>query len=121
MNHITYVDIPTTDLKKAQRFYASIFGWRFRPLPGNPERLALEPGSALNGFLTRVSRVSRAPGIVLYVEVPDIDILLKKVRRSRGKVLQQKREVPERGWTAVIASPDGCTFGLWQPYWFQAA
>ena len=121
MNHIAHVDIPTTDLKKAQRFYGTIFGWRFRPLPSSPDRLALETGGAVKGFLTRVSRVSRVPGIVLYVEVPDIDGLLKKVVRSRGKVLQPKHEVPDRGWTAVIASPDGCTFGLWQPYWFQAA
>lgn len=121
MNHIAYVDIPTIDLKKAQRFYGSVFGWHFRPLPGSADRLALETGSALNGFLTRVARLSRTPGIVLYVEVPDIDGLLKKLRRSRGKVLQQKREVPDRGWTAVIASPDGCVFGLWQPFWFQAA
>jgi predicted enzyme related to lactoylglutathione lyase len=121
MNHFTYIEIPTTDLKKAQRFYGAIFGWRFHPSTGNDKRLVLETGGALNGFLVQVSRVPKNPGILVFVEVADIDGLLKKVRRVRGKVLQGKREIPDRGWTAIIASPDECTFGLWQPHWFQAA
>jgi uncharacterized protein len=121
MNQFTFVEIPTTDLKRAQRFYGSIFGWKFRPLSGSNDMLALETGNSLNGFLRKVSRISRTAGVLLYVEVPDIDSLLRKVRRARGKVLEPKREMPERGWTAVIASFDGCAFGLWQPHWFQAA
>lgn len=121
MNHFTFVEIPTTDLKRAQRFYASAFGWSFRQLTGTREMLALETGGPFNGFLKRVPRVPRTHGVLLYVEVPDIDSTLKKVRRFHGKILQPKRELPDRGWTAVITSFDGCAFGLWQPFWFRAA
>jgi len=121
MNHFSFIEIPTTDLKRAQRFYGAIFGWTFRPLPGTEGKLALDTGGSLNGFLIRVPRMRRSAGILLFVEVPDIDSVLKKVRRARGTIVEPKREVPDRGWTAVIASFDGCALGLWQPYWFQAA
>jgi len=121
MYQLSYVDIPTTDLKRAQRFYGSVFGWKFRPLAGTKDLLVLETGGPLNGYLRRVPKIIRTPGVLVYVEVPDIDGLLVKVRRLRGKILQPKYEMPERGWSAVIASFDGCAFGLWQPYWFRAA
>ncbi len=121
MNQIIFVDIPTTHLKRAQRFYESLFGWRFYPIGGVRERVRLDTGGSVNGYLRRVPRIPRTAGVLFYVEVADIDQVLARVRRLGGRIIQQKSEMPERGWTAIITTFDGCQLGLWQPYWSQAA
>jgi hypothetical protein len=113
MHSFGHIEIPTTDFKKAKKFYGSIFGWTFRDLP-DIDYVLFHAGNPPNGGLFEVKKMPKKGQVNVYVMVADIDETLKAIRKARGKVLVKKAEVAGMGWWAQFASPDGCVLCLWQ-------
>ena len=62
----------------------------------------------------RISQRSVAEGgITLYIEVEDIDAILKAVVDKGGKVMKPKFAIPNVGHIALFTDPDGNRMGLW--------
>jgi len=49
-----------------------------------------------------------------YVLVKSVDDSVAKATDLGAKVLMAKQEIPNMGWFAVLADPDGNTFALYQ-------
>jgi predicted enzyme related to lactoylglutathione lyase len=113
MHGFGHVEIPTTDLKKAKRFFEKIFGWTYRDLP-DMNYVLFRAGSPPGGGFCLVRKMPKKGQVNLYIEVEDIDAKLKEIRKARGKVLVKKTEVGTMGWMAQFATPDGCSLSLWQ-------
>jgi predicted enzyme related to lactoylglutathione lyase len=115
MNHITYVEIPSLDLKKAEAFFRKIFGWSFEPMRGSTEVLLLRnPGPGPGALLFKTKSIPKKPGVIVHIEVDNIDEKLRAIRKARGREILPKTFVPGQGWYAYFATPDGCTLALWQ-------
>ncbi len=113
MHHITHVEIPAKDLKRAKDFYGKIFGWSFQDF-GRDYTLFRPPDGGTGGGIYKVKTMPTKSPVRAYVEVEDIDAKLKEIKAARGKVVAPKEEVPGHGWYAVFSDPQGCALSLWQ-------
>lgn len=113
MHRFGHVEIPTTNVKKAKKFYGKIFGWTFTDHP-ELRYTFLHTGGHPNGGLEPVKRMPKKGQIRVFVEVDDIDMKLKEVKKAGGKVVKKKTEVKGMGWSASFKSPDGCILCIWE-------
>jgi len=113
MHGFGHIGIPTTDFKKAKRFFGKVFGWTFQDLP-EIKYVLFRAGSQPNGGFYLVKKMPKKGQVNLYIEVEDIDSKLKEIRKARGKVMVKKTPIVDMGWFAVFATPDGCYLSLWQ-------
>jgi predicted enzyme related to lactoylglutathione lyase len=113
MHGFGHVAIPTTNFARAKRFFGKVFGWTFTDVP-DLGYVLFRAGEPPNGSLYLVKSMPKKPQVNVYVEVEDIDLALKAIRRSRGKVVLGRTPVMEMGWMAHFATPDGCYLSLWQ-------
>ena len=113
MHGFGHVEIPTTEFKKAKKFFGAVFGWTFQDIPGM-DYVLFKAGSQPNGGFYKVKKMPKKGQVNVYIEVEDIDAKLKEIRKAKGKVLVKKSPVGTMGWFAQFATPDGCYLSLWQ-------
>ena len=113
MHGIGHIEIPTTNFKKAQKFFGSVFGWTFWEDP-DLATVFFRAGAQPNGGFYLVKKMPKKGQVNVYIEVEDIDVKLKEIRKAKGKVLVKKTPVRDMGWLAQFATPDGCFLSLWQ-------
>ncbi len=113
MHYFGHVEIPTTNFKKAQKFFGNLFGWTFQEIP-DMKYLLFKAERQPNGGFYLVKKMPKKGQVNVYIEVQDIDSKLKEVKKARGKVIQKKTQVGDMGWTAGFTTPDGCILYLWE-------
>ena len=70
------------------------------------------PGSEPGGGL--MARQQPGQSTLMYFDVASIEEYAKKAEALGGKVLAPKVAVADMGWFALIADPQGNTFGIWE-------
>jgi predicted enzyme related to lactoylglutathione lyase len=113
MHGFGHVEIPTTNFKKAKKFFGAVFGWTFQDYP-DIDYVLFKAGNPPNGGFYEVKKMPKKGQVNVYIEVEDINAKLKDIKKSKGKVLVKKTEIPSMGWWAQFATPDGCLLCLWQ-------
>ncbi|MGB4846543.1 MAG: VOC family protein [Saprospiraceae bacterium] len=115
-NAISWFEIPTVDIDRAQKFYETIFGIEMVALDLTPIRMRMFPiddpmtgiGGALvhaEGFYT--PSVSDGPLVYLNGN-PDVQHVLNKVEAAGGKIIVQKTLIsPDYGNMAVFQDTEG--------------
>ena len=127
MDHtVVHFEIPANDIKKLQKFYENVLGWKITkaPMPDveyyiiatvpTDDKGMLQRPGVNGGLYPRTSGMQDAPQ-VNYISVEDIDKYTDLVTKEGGKILVPKRQVPTVGWFAIAADPEGNSFGLLQP------
>jgi predicted enzyme related to lactoylglutathione lyase len=115
MNHIIYIEIPTTDLKNAESFFSKIFGWQFEPMANMPGiRVLKNPGEGPGALIVKTKSVPKKTALRVHIEVTNIDEKLTAIKKVKGTSVQAKTLIPGQGWYANFSTPDGCPFALWQ-------
>ena len=115
-NAISWFEIPTTDINRAQKFYETIFGISLTEMDMPNIKMRMFPldnpmegvGGALvdsGGF----HKPSATDGPLIYLDGnPDVQLILDKVEAAGGKILVPKMEIsPEYGDMAVILDTEG--------------
>lgn len=113
MNHFGHVEIPVKNIEEGKRFFKSVFGWIFEDVPGI-DYVLFKTDHKPNGGLFKVKRMPKSGQVNVYIEVNDINKILRKVRKARGTVIINKTSLGNMGWFATFATPDGCHLSLWQ-------
>jgi uncharacterized protein len=111
---ITHIEFPADDTARAQRFYAELFGWRFREMGEGSGYFLFNTGSAEIGGAVGQRGESIGPRLLAYVEVGSIDDTLARVPELGGTVDQAKSEIPGQGWYAVISDSEGNEIALFE-------
>lgn len=112
-NPVVHFEIGCRDLKKSQAFYEQVFGWSTSPY-GPAIALDTLSSEGIKGFLNSLGHEPHNYTIV-YVQVDDIDAVLKDIEHHGGKMMVPKIEVPGQGWFSWITDPEGTIVGLWTP------
>jgi predicted enzyme related to lactoylglutathione lyase len=108
-----HFEIPVDDPDRAEKFYASVFGWTFERFPGAPAYYGMattgdaEPG--INGALFQRTSDSET---TLTMTVDSIEDATAKVVAEGGKIIQDKMAIPSMGWFATCEDTEGNKFGL---------
>jgi uncharacterized protein len=110
----SWIDLDTTDLAAATRFYGELFGWAQRP--GAPGAKAGTTWLLRGRPVAAVTSTTGAIGSrwTTYVNVADGDKTVEKVTASGGSVLEAAADFSVAGRSAVLADPAGTRFALWQ-------
>jgi predicted enzyme related to lactoylglutathione lyase len=106
-----WADLVTDDVPKAQKFYATLFGWQFQSTANYA--IAMNNDRPVCGMFQRPrpSDQSVRPRWFGYLSVGSVDKAERTVTKLGGRVLAPAQEFLGRGQQAVFADPEGAVFG----------
>ena len=120
-NAISWFEIPTTDLQRAQKFYETIFQCQMIPLDMPQLQMRLFPiedmltgiGGAIcysEGFYSP----SDSKGPLVYLNAnPDVQTILDRIEGAGGRITVPKTQIsPEYGFMAVFIDSEGNRIAL---------
>jgi uncharacterized protein len=120
-NAISWFEIPTTDINRAQKFYEAIFGITMIPMDMPNIKMRMFP---LEDMMNQVGgalvdsgefhQPSALLGPLIYLNAnPDVQLVLEKIEAAGGKILVPKTEIsPEYGSMAVFLDTEGNRIAL---------
>ena len=112
---VIWFNVPADDIKRAQKFYSGLFGWKIKPFRGMKDFLGVDTGGADaspdGGIATRKNGEE---GIVNYVSVDSVDKFTAKIQKLGGKICVPKMAVPQMGYFAVCQDTENNSFGIWE-------
>ncbi len=120
-NAISWFEIPTTDIDRAQKFYESIFGITMMPMDLPNIKMRMFP---LDDMMTQVGgalvdsggfhKPSVTDGPLIYLNAhPAVQNVLDKVTEAGGSIMVPKTEIsPEYGFMGVFTDTEGNRIGL---------
>jgi predicted enzyme related to lactoylglutathione lyase len=119
-----WVDLSTTDLEGAARFYGAVLGWTVREGPGGMYRFFERDGDVVAGLAELTPQQAAAgmpPSWSMYVCVDDADAAAARAVELGGTVRTPPFDIPDAGRMAAIADPQGAILLLWTPAPFAGA
>lgn len=120
MNHgCLFFEIQADDLRRAAKFYQSVFGWTLSRNPGAPiEYWDIETGGARGGLLQRPAKTPPPQhgtnAFVCSVEVKNFDEIAGRIISGGGQTALEKFPVPGRCWQGYFIDTEGNTFGIFE-------
>jgi predicted enzyme related to lactoylglutathione lyase len=118
MPRIVHFELPADDPARAEKFYSSVFGWKFQKWDGPMEywmvmtESASSPEPGINGGMGR----RRIPGEAMSntISVSSVDEYASKIQKAGGKITVPKSAIPGVGWLAYFQDPEGNLLGMMQ-------
>jgi predicted enzyme related to lactoylglutathione lyase len=119
-NAISWFEIPTTDLDRAQAFYEDVFQTSLEALVFPQIQMRVfpveNPMEGIGGALVKSDshRPSASDGPLIYLNGnPDVAPFLERVEKSGGKVLMPKTQIsPEYGHMGLFLDSEGNRMAL---------
>jgi len=112
---ISWFEIPTNDIDRAQKFYETIFDMQMIPLDNPHIQMRLFPienmmnvGGSIT-FNKEFYKPSATDGVVVYLNAnPDVQIVLDRIEAAGGKIIIPKTQIsPEYGYMAMFIDSEG--------------
>ena len=103
-----YLQIPTQDVGRSVDFYSSVFAWKAEA----PDSGFEAPG--IIGQWDPERRVVDDGGVLLWINVDDIDVALSKVGPGGGEVVAAPSLDGGERWLATIRDCAGNRVGIFQ-------
>ncbi|WP_411885088.1 VOC family protein [Polaromonas sp. YR568] len=118
-NAISWFEIPSTQLDKAQAFYETVLGCKMRRETMGPSEGAVFPYEAQEGVGGAILAGPTAPapasgGTLIYLDAsPSLDAALARALKAGGKLALPRQALPPgMGFFAHITDLDGNRVGL---------
>lgn len=118
-NAISWFEIPSTELNKAQAFYEAVLNCKMRREPMGPSEGAVFPYEGDQGVGGALLAGPTAPapasgGTLVYLDAsPSLDAALARALKAGGKVALPRQALPPgMGFFAHITDLDGNRVGL---------
>lgn len=108
-----WIDLTTSDIRKAAHFYSQILGWEVEEIQEG-YRLARMQGMPVAGFVARPEDSGQPDTWVTYFLSEDIVADCARVEELGGRVLAPTTEV-HNGQIALVVDTAGAVFGLMTP------
>ncbi|MFJ9627085.1 VOC family protein [Streptomyces sp. NPDC101175] len=117
------VELGTSDLEAAERFYADVLGWRPETDPRQEAGgyTVAHVGDTAVAGLTPLFEESQPVAWNVSFAVADADATAERVRTAGGTLLMEPADVFDIGRFAVALDPGGAVFQMWQARSFPGA
>lgn len=117
---MSWFEIPVTDIKRAKKFYETIFDIKLSEMDmGDEFKMEMFPGDqeSVSGALVYNAswyKPSNTDGPLIYLNGnPDLQIIEDKIEAAGGTVTISKREIsPDYGYMAVFEDTEGNRIAL---------
>jgi predicted enzyme related to lactoylglutathione lyase len=119
-----WVDLTTTDVEDAKRFYGAVLGWTPREAPAINYTFFEHEGATVAGMQALMDEQRERgmpPSWSMYVHTDDADATVARAAELGATVMSEPFEIPGAGRMGVIADPQGGVVLLWQPGEFPGA
>lgn len=109
---VVHFEIGCKDSAKSSAFYSQLFGWEMQSY--GPA--AMTSAGLPEGIGGHINSLGHPPHnyVIIYAQVDDLGIYLKKAEELGGKTMVPPTEVPGMGHFAWFTDPEGTIFGLWK-------
>ncbi len=116
LRQFSWMELITTDHRKALGFYSELFGWTAGPGhdmgPLGVYQIFERKGMETGGMFDKPKEMPAPPMWMYYVSVPDLDASIARLGAGGGKLLMGPHEVPGGDRIAQAADPYGAIFAL---------
>jgi uncharacterized protein len=106
---VVHFELSGPDDQQLAGFYADLFGWRARPIPGIGYTLLDTGGGISGGIATATDSPATA---TFYIEAEDLQTALDKVNLIGGKTVRPITDLPGLATCALFEDVDGLVVGL---------
>jgi uncharacterized protein len=118
-NALNWFEISTGDIRRAKKFYESVFNIQMEEQDMMGMKMAFFPSEDMNGKVSGGLVQSQmhkpsAEGAKIYLNAnPDLSVVLGKVEKSGGKVTIPKTKISDEiGYMAFFVDSEGNLMGL---------
>jgi predicted enzyme related to lactoylglutathione lyase len=113
---LIWLDLETTDLPGAKRFYRALFGWDYRDYhaDGVDYTVALANGNPVAGLVRRqiVNDTERRSAWLPFFSVADVGSTFAQALQTHAQARSEPENLPLRGRQALLLDPEGAAFAL---------
>ncbi len=107
---VIHFEVLGKDLRKLQKFYAELFGWKTQEIPAMNYAMVEKEGDGIAGGIGAAP--DGGPGhVTFYVSTDDPQATLDKAEQLGGRTIMPVTELPEVT-IALFADPEGHVVGL---------
>lgn len=116
-NAFAHMELNTSDVKAAKKFYQHIFDWKAQDQPGGYVMLAIKQAAKdAAGAGMQKSPMPNVPSSWLpYVTVASVQKTLDKAAKAGAQVVLPFHDIGEMGAIGIFVDPTGATLGVWEP------
>ena len=113
-NPFVHVELNTTDVDKAKKFYGQLFDWKLEDVEmGAGGRYTMvQPGQGTGGGIMKQMMPGAPSSWLAYVEVADVPASTRKAKSLGAQVMVDNKEIEGAGWMSIIVDPTGAMLGL---------
>lgn len=105
------------DPRKAQDFYAQLFGWSAEPYkPGELDYTMISARGQRHGGFSKAVEGAPPPHWLSHVRVEKLEDTIEKVNRMGGRLAAGPFEMGEVGRIAIIVDPQGAYLSAYEPH-----
>jgi uncharacterized protein len=108
---ISYVQIPAADVGRSAAFFETVFGWNIRRRDGGQIAFDDATGEVSGTWLTERPPSSQ-PGLLIYINVEDVQRALQKIVEAGGEVVTPLTPQGEGEAFATFRDPAGNVLGV---------
>jgi predicted enzyme related to lactoylglutathione lyase len=111
------MDLMTSDLDGAKRFYGAVFGWTFEDSGAEYGGYvtALVGDRPVAGLMANAPQFETPDGWTTYLHTADADASVAAVVAAGGASCGGVMDIPAKGRMAMVGDRAGGSVGLWQP------
>ncbi len=113
---VIWLDLETTHLSAAKKFYAGLFGWHFRDYHADQMdyAVAMQGDHAVAGILQRRIRKDeeRASAWLPFIAAREVDAAVTISLQHHAQIDSEPENLPLRGRQALLTDPEGVRFGI---------
>ncbi len=116
----SWVDLQTSDVEGAKKFYGALLGWEFNDVPtdqGVDYTLCMSHGEVAAGISPlspNAAKNGAPPSWSNYINVVDAEATEASAKEQGATVLMSTMKVMDQGFFAFLQDPTGGSFGIWQ-------
>ena len=110
--HVSYLEIPAENPKRAAAFCQAVFGWQIRGADTDRPSFEESTGQLIGRGVTG-RPIAREPGMMFYVYVTGIDETVARIATHGGTLVKPPHEEGDI-WVATFRDPEGNLMGIWQ-------
>ena len=111
---ITHIELSTRDIEETKKFYQSIFEWEIEDFPEMNYATFQAVGGTGGGF-NPISDDFPAGTMMIYINTPNLEDTLEKIKSAGGTILLEEYEIPTVGRMATFKDPTGNVVSLLEP------
>ena len=112
-NPFAHIELTTTDLKAAQKFYSKVFGWTLKDVPGMNYTM-IDVGGGTGGGMQAKPMPEAPTGWMPYVQVDDVKASVAKATKAGATAMLPYQDIGDMGAIGVFADPTGAIIGVWE-------